>query len=131
MSCKGIHCDGCHGHGGGQAGAAAALVLFIALGVWREQHAITHGLEIAGYCLAAVAATALAATLAFFTARAVIRHRRRTASLGAPKRQEVTATVIRLTPRATSTPSKAIGPARPSTRLIRFIDRAASTERKQ
>jgi len=118
--CKGLHCDGCGGHGGGQLGAVVALLALIGLAAWREAPKIVHVLEIIGYVTAAVCGTAIAGTLTFFTARAIVRHRRRrVAEARAVAHREMPA-VVRITPASVTRPAevRAVEPARPAVRWL-------------
>jgi Domain of unknown function (DUF1707) len=62
VKCRGIHCEGCCGHGTGGAGglAAAALLVIIIAAAVKERHAITAVIEIVGYVLAIAAGGAVA-----------------------------------------------------------------------
>jgi hypothetical protein len=46
--CKGLHCDGCGGHGGRELGAVVALLALIGLAALREAPKFVHVLEIIG-----------------------------------------------------------------------------------
>lgn len=71
MRCDGLHCDGCR-HGGGPAGAGAAVVvllLFIAVGLRKAGPQIVSVLEIIGWTLAGIAGAVIVVTGAVLTVR--------------------------------------------------------------
>jgi len=75
MGCHGLHCDGCR-HGGGPAGAAVVLLVFIAVAVRAEWHAIAAAAEVIAWCLLGSAAAAGAVTAAMLTGRVIRRGHR-------------------------------------------------------
>jgi hypothetical protein len=104
MGCRGLHCDGCRQGGGPAGGMGAVLVLLViialaARSVWPQ---IVSAVEIAGWTVAGVSATAIAVTGGVLTRRAVRAHRARRAAVLAGR------PVITITP-----PRGHLGPARP------------------
>jgi hypothetical protein len=71
MSCKGLHCDGCHGSGGGGIGALVALLVIIALGLRAAWPHVVRGAEIAAWVVAGIAGAAVVVTGTVLAVRAV------------------------------------------------------------